>query len=114
MLILLSKALPIYFFSVNYISPQFFIFVANVFICLCLLIVSSEVFIFSEHYAFIFFRFIVSPMDLHLVSRFGLVTWLVMSNSATLKCSRPDSKGNDCAGRYLMLPKVTEPAKGGG
>lgn len=53
-------------------------------------------------------------MDLHLDSRFGLVTWLVMSNNAKLNCSRPDSKDGDGAGRYLMLPKATESAKCGG
>jgi len=36
-----------------------------------------------------------------------------MSNNATLKCSRPDSKGGDGAGRYLMLPKATESEKVG-
>jgi len=54
MLIILNKALPIYFFSINYISCLFFI-------CLCLLIVSSEVFIFSVHYAFTFFDLLCHP-----------------------------------------------------
>jgi len=53
-------------------------------------------------------------MDLHLDYRFGLITWLVVSNNATLKCSRPDSMGGDGAGRYLMLPKAIGSAKVGG
>jgi len=52
-------------------------------------------------------------VDLHLDSHFGLFRWLVMSNNET-KFSRPDSKGGDGAGRYLMLPKATESAKGWG
>jgi hypothetical protein len=61
MLIILSRVLPIYFFSVNYISRLFFVFVTDMFVCLCLLLVSSEVFILSAHYAFIFFDFLCHP-----------------------------------------------------
>jgi hypothetical protein len=77
------------------------------------LIVSTEVFIFAVHYACIFLIYCVTH---GFSSRFPLrtVTWFVMSNKATLKCSRPDSKGGDGSGRYLMLPEATESAKGRG
>jgi len=64
------------------------------------------------------FKFILSPMVLYLDSTFELVIqiamWLIISKNATLKCSRPDSKGAVGAGRYLMLPRATESAEFGG
>jgi hypothetical protein len=76
-LIILSKVLPIYFFSVNYIAHLFFIFVANAFICLCLLIVSSEVFTFSVHCAFTFLDLLCHPW---ICIRFPLWTFYVARN----------------------------------
>ena len=51
-------------------------------------------------------------MALYLDSKFEFViqiaVWLVISNNETLKCSRPDSKGGDVAGRYVMWPRATD------
>jgi len=57
-------------------------------------------------------------MALYLDSKFEFVTqiavWLIISNNGMLKCSRPDWKGGDRAGQYLMLPSATDSANCGG